>query len=274
MKNPQDIGLYRRTRCGALLPPFKGNNCFPVSFLGIIIPTSAWFFLVTDASYLVCIVTYFLSLSFLIGAWLTEPGILPTVDSEEARSDGRLIKKVVLNNQHFSLMQFRAKYCKELQCCIERFDHFCPWTGNGVGIRNYHLYFFFLVFTNIHAFFVGFSSLKAGNKNVEHRTLLITLTLYCIGIICLVGFLLIYHISLISKNVTTNEKLKNTYGAFSKNPHDKGLVNNWIEFYSNAFSTRESYVIKPKKYFSNVNFINQIDSNEEETNDLLGSDGK
>ena len=44
---------------------------------------------------------------------------------------------------------------------IERFDHFCPWTGNGVGIRNYHLFFYFLVFTNVHAIFVGVTSLQA-----------------------------------------------------------------------------------------------------------------
>lgn len=274
MESP--IGLYRRAQCGAisfLLPPFKGKNCFPISFLGIIIPTSAWFFIVADTSYLFCIVTYILSLSFLVAAWLTEPGILPTVDTEEARSDGRLVKKVVLNNRHFSLPQFRAKYCKELQCCIEKFDHFCPWTGNAVGIRNYHLYFFFLVFTNLHAFFVGFTSLKASSRQVELRAVLIALTLYCIGIICLVGFLLMYHIFLISENITTNEKLKNAYGTTNKNPHDKGFINNWISFYSNAFSTRESYVIIPKKYFSEINYINQVESNEE-TNDLLGSDGK
>ena len=78
---------------------------------------------------------------------LTEPGILPTVDTEEARSDECLVKKVFLNNRNFPLLQFRAKYCKELKVTIERFDHFCPWTGNGVGIRNYHLFFYFLVFT-------------------------------------------------------------------------------------------------------------------------------
>ena len=112
-------------------------------------------------------------------------------------------KKVILNDRHFSLTQFRAKYCKELKVTIEKFDHFCPWTGNGVGIRNYHLFFFFLVFTNIHAFFVGFTSLKASAKKTEYRTLLIVLTVYCIGIICLVGFLLIYHISIINKIINT-----------------------------------------------------------------------
>ena len=38
--------------------------------------------------------------------------------------------------------------------------------------------------------------------------LVIHITL-AIGIICLVGFLLIYHISIINKNITTNEKSGN-----------------------------------------------------------------
>ena len=42
----------------------------------------------------------------LLSAWLTEPGILPTVDTEEARSDGRLVKKVLLNNRKFPLSNF------------------------------------------------------------------------------------------------------------------------------------------------------------------------
>tara|TARA_A100001015_G_C14832284_1_gene649046 strand:- start:26 stop:964 length:939 start_codon:yes stop_codon:yes gene_type:complete len=277
----EHIGLYKRTNCGALLPPFQKMNCFPLSSLGIIIPTTCWFFIILDASvdtYIFGIITYILSLSFLIAAWLTEPGVLPTVDTEETRSDGRLVKKVILNDRHFSLTQFRAKYCKELKVTIEKFDHFCPWTGNGVGIRNYHLFFFFLVFTNIHAFFVGFTSLKASAKKTEYRTLLIVLTVYCIGIICLVGFLLIYHISIINNNITTNEKLKNTYGVNSKNPHDKGCLNNWMCFFTNAFTQRKSYVINPKKYFNNINLgINRINNNnssmhEEETDDLLGGD--
>ena len=148
----QSIGSYKRTTCGALLPPWQASNCFPLSFLGIVIPTSAWFMVMEGVSidtHLFCVITCTLSLYFLLSAWLTEPGILPTVDTEEARSDGRLVKKVLLNNRKFPLLQFRAKYCKELKVTIERFDHFCPWTGNGVGIRNYHLFFYFLVFTNV-----------------------------------------------------------------------------------------------------------------------------
>ena len=57
---------------------------------------------------LLCLCT--LSLYFLLSV-ATEPGILPTV-YRRARSDGRLVKKVLLNNRKFPLLQFRAKYCK------------------------------------------------------------------------------------------------------------------------------------------------------------------
>ena len=29
-----------------------------------------------------------------------------------------------------------AMYCRECQVLIEDYDHFCPWTGTGIGKRN------------------------------------------------------------------------------------------------------------------------------------------
>ena len=272
----QSIGSYKRTTCGALLPPWQASNCFPLSFLGIVIPTSAWFMVMEGVSidtHLFCVITCTLSLYFLLSAWLTEPGILPTVDTEEARSDGRLVKKVLLNNRKFPLLQFRAKYCKELKVTIERFDHFCPWTGNGVGIRNYHLFFYFLVFTNVHAIFVGVTSLQASASNTTFRTFLVILTVYCIAIVCLVGFLLVYHIFLINQNITTNEKLKSTYGRQGQNPHNKGCFANWTTFFNNSFSVRKSYVIQSSRNtFYRLKVDDPSGVKEEETNDLLGDD--
>ena len=74
--------------------PWQASNCFPLSFLGIVIPTSAWFMVMEGVSidtHLFCVGMPVVVL--FIVAWLTEPGILPTVDTEEARSDGRLVKR-------------------------------------------------------------------------------------------------------------------------------------------------------------------------------------
>eukprot|EP01052_Picozoa_sp_SAG31_P063577 SAG31_NODE_22499_length_524_cov_0.974118_1_plen_123_part_01 len=38
------------------------------------------------------------------------------------------------------LSDYRAKLCRQTESAVERFDHFCPWVGNVVGVRN-HRYF-------------------------------------------------------------------------------------------------------------------------------------
>jgi hypothetical protein len=186
-------------------------------------------------------VTFFFSLYFLVRAWAVEPGILPTVDTEEARSDGRLVKKISLDGKLYDLSAFRAKFCKELGVTIERFDHFCPWTGNGVGVRNYFYFFMFLVFTIAHASFVGVTSFLNASSNVKSRHVLVAIGLYCIGIVSLVGSLLVYHIYIIGQNITTAEKIKNVYRG--SNPYNEGIAKNWQSFYLQATNQpRVSYV--------------------------------
>lgn len=39
----------------------------------------------------------------------------------------------------------RAHHCRVLHVVIARFDHFCPWTGTAIGLRNYRPFVLFLV---------------------------------------------------------------------------------------------------------------------------------
>jgi hypothetical protein len=64
---------------------------------------------------------------------------------------------------------------------------------------------------------------------------------YTIIIIMSVGGLFIYHVGLISTNVTTNESIKGTYRR-RRNPHNKGLAANWREFLYKPLNGRGSYV--------------------------------
>ena len=228
-----------------LLPPFNSRNCFPLSFFSILVPTSVWYFTVdlNAAQIVVGTVTMILTLYFLVRAWTVEPGILPTVDTSEERSDGRLVKQISIDGKLYELAAFRAKYCKELSVTIERFDHFCPWTGNGVGVRNYFYFFSFLVLTNVHAAFVAITSFISAGYILKFRHILVAIVLYCIAIISLVGSLLIYHMYIIGKNITTAERIKNVYRGH--NPYDDGLIKNWQEFFRLAtVQPRISYVYK------------------------------
>jgi hypothetical protein len=262
-----DVGKYSYILwTDSLLPPFTTGNFFPLSFMSIVIPTAVWF--KTAALCRECVIvgvfTALLSTSFLTRAWATEPGILETIDTEENREDGRLKKMVVVNSILYELIEFRAKYCKELDCTIERFDHFCPWTGNAVGVRNYPAFFAFLFFTIIHASFVASSASKtlatlAADANF--RPHLLGIIIYCIGIVCLIGSLFLYHVIIVSQNITTAEKMKNVWR--DGNPHDRGLLKNWSSFLMLCFQ-------RPRiSYFTRHTSSTATNEESDETQDLL-----
>ena len=105
---------------------------------------------------LVIVGTFTGSNTFLFVARYTEPGLLPTRPkpnpdhaglSEAALKRVKKEHQVVIRQQAYPLPEFRAKFCSQTGNCVENFDHYCPWVGNSVGVRNYR-------------YFVGFVSTR------------------------------------------------------------------------------------------------------------------
>jgi hypothetical protein len=252
----RSVGRHTPICCGQCLIAKTGclNMC-PLSTVLIIGPSYLWYYLfystMSPFILLLIAILFFGSLSCLFTAYLTEPGLLPTVDEDVHEDVGnkrpsRPKKLVVLpgEDKRSELLEFRAKYCRDTGNTIEKFDHFCPWTGNGVGVRNYRYYFCFLVFTTALALGVmATSAVAALNADSDSSIVMIAwlLVVYCALILCLVGGLLAYHIPLVSKNMTTNEDIKSVYKE--RNPYDRGCKTNWYFFILSTITCpRESYV--------------------------------
>eukprot|EP00946_MAST-07B_sp_MAST-7B-sp1_P002528 g2528.t1 len=232
----------------------------PISFILIVGPSALWFWQVARLGGVGAAVTaataglLSLSLLNLFTCYFTEPGLLPVVDAPGTSQDERPRKLVVIpgsSAEPRELVDFRAKYCRETGNVVEVFDHFCPWTGNAVGRRNYRYYFSFLVFTTALALLVGGTSLSTAMADTKPSTtsspppsvyVLWLLVLFTVVILLLVGGLLAYHIPLVSSNRTTNETIKEVY-AMKANPYDRGCFQNWVTFLSLVVqSPRPSYV--------------------------------
>jgi hypothetical protein len=282
-------------------------NMCPLSTALILGPSGLWFYLFYSSAHLLItvIITFTLvgSIGCLCTAYLTEPGILPTVD-EDLDGNTRPKKLIVLpgEDKRTNMIEHRAKYCRDTSNTIEKFDHFCPWTGNGVGIRNYRYYFCFLVFTTLLALEVmvtsalgaivaGSSSGSGGSSSgsgrgsgsgsspggsspggnaVEDNNGTIAmlgwlLVVYCVLILMLVGGLLSYHIPLVSKNMTTNEDVKHVYSYNKRNPYDLGCKQNWWVFLRSTITCpRKSYVTTTPDAHRYDRCCNNGDDNEED----------
>mmetsp|Transcript_2734 Transcript_2734/g.3956 ORF Transcript_2734/g.3956 Transcript_2734/m.3956 type:complete len:296 (+) Transcript_2734:133-1020(+) len=264
--------------CGGicLLADVGSMNLMPLSAGLIIVPCTLWFAFVGPQLavhfkggfvfiFLVAI-TMTTALTWLFLAWSTEPGIIPHVAVEETESEKKALMEdkaadghttlrrnpkkrrrfmIQLNGQNYPLPLFRAKICRETEACVERFDHFCPWVGNVVGLRNHRYFVLFTITTSIVAFEVFVTSLLVGatalsrKVRVHERAVSLALMSYTAVILLAVGGLMFYHIDLIATNESTNERLKGVY-ALRRNPHNKGTYQNCYDFW--CLPLRKSYV--------------------------------
>ena len=126
---------------------------------------------------------------------------------------------------------------------IERFDHFVrdwEWSWHS----QYHLFFYFCIYKRARNIcWCDISSSQCFKYYISEFSGHLDCLLHCN---CMFGFCS-STTYFDQSNITTNEKLKSTYGRQGQNPHNKGCFANWTTFFNNSFSVRKSYVIQSSR---------------------------
>jgi len=185
--------------------------------IGMLLPqlqiSSLWLTLITPLGLLV------LNLSLLLMAASTEPGIL-IPDSRVSDIENRENQALYRSN-YCSICRIvkppRARHCRICGHCVLGVDHHCPWIGICIGVRNYALFFLFVVSVAISSAFNVVSSvvvLLGWFQNLQTSTPILRACASILGLVwfsftfALVMTLLTFHLYLMYRRQTTVEYLK------------------------------------------------------------------
>lgn len=114
------------------------------------------------ALYIVDVLVVISIFASTLAATLMDPGIFPRVaESDVFPGDADSLYKATamplngsFNMKWCNSCQFhrppRATHCRQIDCCVEEFDHHCPWISNTVGRRNYRHFLVFLTTMSVH----------------------------------------------------------------------------------------------------------------------------
>lgn len=211
----------------------------------------------SEAIRIIVAILAIITLIFLIIAAFSDPGM---IFRRPLKGQIELCRRPVLINQAGLLRTYRfcgtcsiirpnrSTHCGDCNNCVERFDHHCPWIGNCAGRRNYVYFFIFLVFLNVLTVFMGIFcivhiALYVKEKtnpvsNLENKTKIsaealcdcvfsLFILIYCALSMLFTTGLLIYHLKLISHNITTKEELKKFFANPFGNPFERAFCFNW-----------------------------------------------
>ncbi|TID13309.1 hypothetical protein CANINC_004996 [Pichia inconspicua] len=138
LKSPFFAGVFSSTAYWCIVTWFfkMGISTLKTAFFSNII------FSLTATATIVC----------FIKAMTMDPGYIPS------NKDPLIVKEIIFqlletrsfDSNHFCIHSnikkpLRAKFSREAKLNIARFDHYCPWVNNNIGVRNHKVFFAFAV---------------------------------------------------------------------------------------------------------------------------------
>ena len=156
------------------------------------------------------------------------------------------LMQAILNNEAVCITcrivrPIRSKHDNYLNACILRYDHWCPWVNNVIGLYNHRLFICgLIVFNCVATLYIicgvyYIASLSSDTSFDSYRVLLV-LILHAGAINLAVLILLISQLHGIMSNMTTNENInRNRYEYIFNNPQspfDDGWWNNCLVFWN------------------------------------------
>lgn len=158
-------------------------------------------------------------------------------------------QQLTLENVCTHCRPLRSKFDAETEHVVARFDHYCPWLNNAIGAGNYRSFVAFVAtaFVSSLSFcMVVVSYMRVTTTGGEGAALsflirrnawLSVFAAHYIFYAVFSGALLVQHVQLIAKNLTTNEALNwrryahmKGHDGLMSNPFDRGTWSNVVEF--------------------------------------------
>eukprot|EP01116_Phalansterium_solitarium_P001059 TRINITY_DN1085_c0_g4_i1.p1 TRINITY_DN1085_c0_g4~~TRINITY_DN1085_c0_g4_i1.p1 ORF type:complete len:264 (-),score=71.44 TRINITY_DN1085_c0_g4_i1:380-1171(-) len=175
-------------------------------------------------------------------AYSTDPGRVPDNLKLEAEEMLERKKKGVVRSCKLCTgsKPDRTHHCKKCNRCVLKMDHHCPWTLNCIGFRNYRYFVLIIMWASASISFALLTNLgttydawNAPNKQADEYLILTSFVLSCFQLFNVLP-LFMFHLWLISKNMTTLEFLEKYQQAIDKpyeNPFNVGFVQNWTQVF-------------------------------------------